>query len=70
MLGTAHLDGDGAAEILAGCRAFDVRAGEPHFRASFSGAELLAVEEGFVVLRSSPLGLARSVVTCEALACA
>ena len=66
MLGTAHLDGDGAAEILAGCPAFDVRAGEPHFRASFSGAELLAVEEGFVVLRSSPLGLARSVVTCEA----
>jgi hypothetical protein len=54
---------DGIAEILSGCPVFDIAAGEPHFEASFAGAVLLAVEEGFVVLRSTPPGLARSIVT-------
>jgi CRP/FNR family transcriptional regulator, cyclic AMP receptor protein len=62
----AQLDGDEADEILAECPVFDAAPGEPHFRASFPGVELLAVEQGFVVLRSSPDGLARSIVTCEA----
>ena len=44
----------------------DLPAGEPHFRASFRGAELLAVEDGFVIVRRAPEGLARSIVTCEA----
>ena len=54
------------ATILAGCPVVEVPAGEPHFRASFRGVELLVVEEGFVVLRSTPGGLARSIVTAEA----
>jgi hypothetical protein len=56
---------DGIAEILPGCPVFDVAAGEPHFEASFPDAVLLAVEQGFVVLRSTPPGLARSIVTCD-----
>jgi Crp-like helix-turn-helix domain len=55
-----------ADEILAGCPVFELAVGEPHFRASFPGAELLAVEEGFVAVRNTPEGLARSIVTCEA----
>lgn len=51
---------------LADCRVFDLATGEPHFRASFPDAELLAVERGFVVVRRAPEGLARSIVTCEA----
>jgi CRP-like cAMP-binding protein len=61
-----HAARDGIATILADCPVVEVAAGEPHFRASFPGAELLAVEQGFVVLRSTPDGLARSIVTCEA----
>jgi hypothetical protein len=56
---------DGIAEILTGCPVFEVAPGEPHFEASFRNAVLLAVEEGFVVLRSTPTGLGRSIVTCE-----
>ena len=59
-------DVERAAEILAGCPAFDLSAGEPHFGRSFVGAKLLAVEEGFVVVRSTPEAFARSIVTCEA----
>jgi hypothetical protein len=59
-------DSDSTAEILAACPAFEVAPGEPHFHASFSRAELLAVDEGFVVFRSTPEGLARSIVTCDA----
>jgi biotin operon repressor len=51
--------------ILADCRVVEVATGEPHFHASFHDAELLVVEQGFVVLRSTPDGLARSIVTCE-----
>ena len=54
------------AEILAGCPRFDVGAGEPHFPRSFLGIELLAVEHGFVVVRSTPEGFARSIITREA----
>jgi hypothetical protein len=56
---------DGAAEILADCRAFELTTGEPHFEATFPGAVLLAVEQGFVVVRSTPPGLNRSIVTCD-----
>jgi CRP-like cAMP-binding protein len=54
------------ATILAGCPVVEVPAGEPHFRASFPGVVLLVVHEGFVVVRSTPGGLARSIVTAEA----
>jgi CRP-like cAMP-binding protein len=56
---------DSADTILAACPVVEVAAGEPHFHASFHGAKLLAVEHGFVVVRSTPDGLARSIVTCE-----
>ncbi len=62
----AQLDSDEGDEILAQCPVFAAAPGEPHFRASFPGVELLVVEQGFVVLRTSPDGLARSIVTCEA----
>jgi Crp-like helix-turn-helix domain len=66
LLGDGHPDAARAAEILAGCPMFELGAGEPHFRSSFLGITLLAVEEGFVVVRSAPEGLARSIITCEA----
>jgi CRP-like cAMP-binding protein len=53
-----------AAEILASCPRLEVEAGVPYFRASFAGAVLLVVEEGFVVTRMS--SSSRSVITCEA----
>jgi Crp-like helix-turn-helix protein len=56
---------DGIAEILDGCPVFVVPAGEPHFEASFRDAVLLAVDQGFVVMRSTPTGLGRSIVTCD-----
>jgi Crp-like helix-turn-helix domain len=59
-------DAERAAEILAGCPTFDLSAGDPHFRGSFLGAKLLVVELGFVVVRSTPEGAARSIITCEA----
>ena len=59
------MESDPADAILAACPVVDVAAGEPHFHASFHGAKLLAVEQGFVVVRSTPDGLARSIVTCE-----
>jgi hypothetical protein len=61
-----HLDADRVAEILAGCPTLEVDSGEPHFSSSFSGVELLVVEQGLVVLRSTPDGLARSIITCQA----
>jgi biotin operon repressor len=54
------------AEILAGCPRFDLGAGDPHFPRSFLGTELLSVDHGFVVVRSTPEGLARSIITREA----
>ena len=56
---------DGIAWDLAGCPVFEVAAGEPYFEASFRDAVLLAVERGFVVMRSTPAGLGRSIVTCD-----
>jgi hypothetical protein len=61
----AQQDGGEAARILAACPVFEVAAGEPHFRASFQRVELLAVEHGYIAVRSTPDGLARSIVTCE-----
>jgi biotin operon repressor len=66
LLDGADPEAESAAEILAGCPMFDLSAGEPHFRRSFVGAKLLAVEQGFVVVRSTPEGFARPIVTCEA----
>lgn len=66
LLGDAHPERARAAEILAGCPTFEIVPGEPYFRRSFLLARLLAVEQGFAVVRSMPGGLARSIVTCEA----
>jgi Crp-like helix-turn-helix domain len=66
LLDGADPDAGRAAEILAGCPTFDLSAGEPYFRRSFVGARLLAVEQGFVVVRSTPDAFARPIVTCEA----
>jgi biotin operon repressor len=65
QLGETDPDADRAAEILARCPMFELTPGEPYFRWSFLGAALLAVEEGFVVVRSLPGGRARSIITCE-----
>lgn len=59
------MESDSAHAILAACPVVEVAVGEPHFNASFHGAKLLAVEQGFIVLRRTPDGLARSIVTCE-----
>ena len=61
-----HLESNEARKILAGCPRFNLSVGEPHFPRSFLDAKLLAVEQGFVVVRSSPEDLARSIVTCDA----
>src|SRR6266496_1297576 len=66
LLGGADPDADRAAEILAGCPTFELSAAEAHFRRSFLGTKFLAVEQGFVVVRRTPEGLARSIITCEA----
>jgi biotin operon repressor len=59
-------DSERVAEILAGCRTIDVEAGEPYFRNSFPTGALLVVEEGFVIVRATPRGHTRSIITCEA----
>jgi len=66
MLVTTAWGGDGIAAILADCPLVEVAAGEPHFRASFPGVQLLAVEHGFVVLRTAPAGPRPSIVTADA----
>ena len=66
FLGGGELRGRGVTEILDGCPRFDVGAGEPHFRQSFAGSGLLGVEDGFVVVRRTPAGRARSIITSEA----
>jgi biotin operon repressor len=66
LLGDNDPDAARAAEILAGCPTFEVNPGDPHFRTSFLHTRLLAVEQGFVVVRSTPGGVARSIVTCDA----
>jgi biotin operon repressor len=54
------------AAVLARSPAVEIEPGVPHFRASFSNAALLVVEDGFVVLRATFPELSRSVITCEA----
>jgi biotin operon repressor len=54
------------AAVLASSPAVEIEPGVPHFRASFSNAALLIVEDGFVVLRATFAELSRSVITCEA----
>jgi hypothetical protein len=60
LFGEPDGDADRVAAILADSPAFELSAREPHFRMSFLGTELLAVERGFVVVRRTPEGLARS----------
>jgi CRP-like cAMP-binding protein len=66
FLGGTQQRTNGIAEILAGCPRFEFDAGETHFPRSFLGSKLLAVEHGLVVVRSTPEGLARSIITSEA----
>jgi hypothetical protein len=66
LVDAGFLGADESGEVLAGCRSFEAGAGEPYFLGSFAGAELLLVERGFVVLRSTPPGVGRAIVTCEA----
>ena len=66
LLDDTHPDADRAAEILVGCPRFELNPSEPYFWPSFASATLLAVEQGFVVVRSSSGGSARSIITCEA----
>jgi biotin operon repressor len=54
------------AALLARSPVVEIEPGVPHFRASFSNAALLVVEDGFVVLRATFPELSRSVITCEA----
>jgi DNA-binding MarR family transcriptional regulator len=54
------------AAVLARSNAVEIEPGVPYFRASFSNAVLLVVEDGFVVLRATFPELSRSVITCEA----
>jgi len=66
LLDDTHPDADRAAEILIGCPRFELNASEPYFLPSFVDATLLAVEEGFVVVRGSSGARARPIITCEA----
>jgi hypothetical protein len=59
-------DGEVAAEILATCPTVDVVAGEPYLRSSLPAGALLIVEQGFVVPRSAPPRMNRSIITCDA----
>jgi biotin operon repressor len=54
------------AAVLASSPAVEIEPGVPYFRASFSNAALLIVEDGFVVLRAPFPEVSRSVVTCQA----
>ena len=58
-------DANDVAVILASCPRIDVEPGDPYFRGSFRGAALLIVESGFVVVRATPPGRSRSIITCE-----
>lgn len=53
-----------AAAVLSESLAVEIEPGVPYFRASFSAATLLIVEDGVVVLRAT--FRRRSVITCEA----
>jgi len=53
-------------DVLAACRKMTLEPGTPFFHGDFRPDALLAVEEGFVVLRALGPSGSRSVVTCEA----
>jgi hypothetical protein len=55
-----------AAVVLAGSPVVEIEPGFPYFRASFSTAGLLIVEDGFVVVPATVSEQSRSVITCEA----
>ena len=59
-------DGELAARILAGCPAVDVVAGEPYFCSSLPAGAILIVDRGFVILRTAPPPMNRSIITCDA----
>lgn len=64
--GLSRNDAAEATEILGGCPAVAVSAGEPYFSSSLPAASLLLVEEGFSVLRVPLPQGRRSIITCEA----
>src|SRR5919197_1131042 len=57
---------EAAAVVLAACRTRTLEPGVAHFDADFPADALVAVEEGFVVVRASGPSDSRSIVTCEA----
>lgn len=63
--GLPAADANDVASIVTGCPRIDVEPGDPYFRSSFHGAALLVVEHGFVVVRATPSGRSRSIITCE-----
>jgi CRP-like cAMP-binding protein len=64
--GLTPRDAAEAREILEGCPAVAVSAGEPYFSSSLPAASLLLVDEGFSVLRVPLPRGTRSIITCEA----
>jgi biotin operon repressor len=66
LLDDTHPDAERAAQILVGCPTFELDPSEPYFWPSFADVTLLAVDEGFVVVRGSSGKRARSIITCEA----
>jgi biotin operon repressor len=55
-----------AAAVLAGCPTATLEPRVPTFHGTFPAGALLALEEGFVILRASTPPASRSVITCEA----
>jgi CRP-like cAMP-binding protein len=55
-----------AVDVLAGCRRIALDPGVHYFTGDFPPDALLAVEDGFVVVRAIGRPDSRSVVTCEA----
>lgn len=53
-------------QLFAACRTLSLAAGVPYFHGDFERDSLLAVAEGFVVVRALGGPGARSVITCEA----
>src|SRR4051812_2604106 len=62
----AGLDGDGPKCALASCPTMTLAVGVRHFQPDFATRWLLAVEDGFVVVRASEPPPSRPVVTAEA----
>lgn len=66
LLSLSGAGSDAVAEVLARCPRIEIEAGAPYFRNAFPAGSLLAVDEGFVVVRMSSLNRSRSIITCEA----